>query len=65
MELPGPKDPDVGLRRMARYYAEIIRVGAICLAWTTVAFVAGCAAFIVAKVTWKFLVIILEASGEL
>ena len=65
MELPEPKDPRSSLRRKAGYYSEIVRVGTVFLAWSTVAFVAGCAGFIVIKVTWKFLVLILKAIGEM
>lgn len=65
MELPEPKDPRSSLRRKAGYYSEIVRVGTIFLAWSTVAFVTGCVVLIVTKTAWKFLVLILRAIGEL
>jgi hypothetical protein len=65
MELHEPKDHENELRRKARHFSEIVRVGTVFMAWGTVAFVAGCGAFIVIKVAWKFLVLILKAIGEI
>ena len=65
MEIQEPKDPRSNLRRKAGYYSEIVKVGTIFLAKSIIAFVACCAGFVVIKVTWKFLVLILKAIGEM
>ena len=65
MELPEPKDPDRGLRRTARYYSEIVTVGAVFLGWSVVAFVVCCGGYLIIKLVWKFLVLILKAIGEI
>lgn len=65
MELPEPKDRESTLRQMARVYSEVIRVGVAVLGWSMLAFIVGCAAFVIIKVGWKFLLLILKALGEL
>ncbi|HDY68192.1 MAG TPA: hypothetical protein ENH85_10405 [Candidatus Scalindua sp.] len=64
MELPS-NNPDSKLSQSATAFSEIVRVGLKFLGWSVVAFVAGCAGFLVMRVAYKFLVAILTAIGEI
>ena len=65
MDLPEPKERESTLRQMARTYSEVVRAAAAFIGWSLVAFVVGCAAFVIVKIGWKFLLLILQALGEI
>ncbi|MFC1604022.1 hypothetical protein ACFL5F_03250 [Planctomycetota bacterium] len=65
MELPEPKAPQNRMTQMARTYSEAIRISITIVGWSLVAFVVGCAAFVVVEVTWKIVDMIRQAFNGL
>jgi hypothetical protein len=65
MEWNEPKDPDTRLQQFGRMYVEAVRMGAVVLGYSVVLFLIGSGAFVVIKLTWKFLVVTLRAIGEM
>jgi hypothetical protein len=64
MELHEPGDSDTRLQQFGRMYGEAVRMGAVVLGYSVLLFLVGSGAFVVIKVIWKFLVVILRAIGE-
>lgn len=65
MKLPAPEEDESRIHTVAQAYGEIIRHGLVFLAWTVVALIAGCVAYLVLRVTWSLLLLALRALGEI
>ena len=64
MDLLPPVNPDSRFRQIVGAYSEVVRTGIRFVGWSLMAFIAGCAAFLVAKVIWLFLTMALKAIGQ-
>ena len=66
MEFPEQKrEHENVLRQMARTYSEVVRAAMTFVGWSIMAFMVGCVAYVVIRVGWRFLLLIIDASGEL
>jgi len=65
VQLPAPKEDRRRFQAFVRAYGELVSDSLVFLAWTVVALVAGGIAFLILRVAWWLLLLVLRALGEI